>query len=110
PPAPIRRGGPAPCAWPARTGARSSHARSPGQGTWGGHSRKTRPGGRDGGKIGERPAAASDRGRSPRSRGMGMHDLVIRGGTVVDGTGAAAITADVAVEGGVITEVGSVEG
>ena len=29
-----------------------------------------------------------------------MHDLVIRGGTVVDGTGAAARTADVAVDGG----------
>jgi N-acyl-D-aspartate/D-glutamate deacylase len=28
-----------------------------------------------------------------------MHDLVIRGGTVVDGTGAAARVADVAVDG-----------
>ena len=35
-----------------------------------------------------------------------MHELVIRGGTVVDGTGAAAISADVAVDGGRITEVG----
>jgi len=34
--------------------------------------------------------------------------LVIRGGTVVDGTGAAPRTADVAVEDGVITEVGRV--
>jgi N-acyl-D-aspartate/D-glutamate deacylase len=38
-----------------------------------------------------------------------MHELVIRGGTVVDGTGAPAATADVAVDGGRITEVGRVE-
>ena len=37
-----------------------------------------------------------------------MHRLVIRGGTVVDGTGAAPRTADVAVEDGVITEVGRI--
>ena len=37
---------------------------------------------------------------------MSKHDLVIRGGTVVDGTGAPARTADVAVNDGVITEVG----
>jgi N-acyl-D-aspartate/D-glutamate deacylase len=35
-----------------------------------------------------------------------MHDLVIRGGTVVDGTGAAARTADVAVDGDRIVAVG----
>jgi|GEM_PF-2639056 len=39
-----------------------------------------------------------------------MHDLVIRGGTVVGGTGAPARTADVAVTDGVITEVGRVAG
>ena len=39
-----------------------------------------------------------------------MHDLVIRGGRVVDGTGAPARTADVAVDGGRITAVGRVEG
>ncbi len=35
-----------------------------------------------------------------------MHDLVIRNGTVVDGTGEPARVADVAVDGGVITAVG----
>ena len=39
-----------------------------------------------------------------------MHDLVIRGGTVVDGTGSPARTADVAISDGVITEVGRVDG
>ena len=39
-----------------------------------------------------------------------MHDLVIRGGTVVDGTGAPARTADVTVEDGHITGVGSFAG
>jgi N-acyl-D-aspartate/D-glutamate deacylase len=38
------------------------------------------------------------------------HDLVIRGGTVVDGTGAAPRTADVAISHGVVTEVGRVDG
>jgi N-acyl-D-amino-acid deacylase len=36
-----------------------------------------------------------------------MHDLVIRGGTVIDGTGAAARVADVTVDRGRITGVGS---
>jgi N-acyl-D-amino-acid deacylase len=39
-----------------------------------------------------------------------MHDLVIRGGNVVDGTGRAPRTADVAVSEGVITHVGRVDG
>jgi adenine deaminase len=38
-----------------------------------------------------------------------MHDLVIRGGTVADGTGAAARRADLAVDDGVIVAVGAVE-
>jgi N-acyl-D-aspartate/D-glutamate deacylase len=38
------------------------------------------------------------------------HDLVIRGGTVVDGTGTPPRTADVAISGGVVTEVGRVDG
>jgi N-acyl-D-aspartate/D-glutamate deacylase len=39
-----------------------------------------------------------------------VHDLIVRGGTVVDGTGAPARTADVAVTDGVIVEVGRVTG
>ena len=39
-----------------------------------------------------------------------MHDLVIRAGSVVDGTGRPARTADVAITDGRITEVGRVEG
>jgi N-acyl-D-amino-acid deacylase len=35
-----------------------------------------------------------------------MHDLVIRGGSVVDGTGGATRTADVAIDAGMIVEVG----
>lgn len=37
-----------------------------------------------------------------------MHDLVIRGGTIVDGTGGKAFTGDVAIDGGVITAVGTI--
>ncbi|OAI40086.1 amidohydrolase [bacterium SCGC AG-212-C10] len=37
-----------------------------------------------------------------------MHDLVIRGGTIVDGTGAPRFTGDVAIDGGTITAVGKV--
>ena len=38
-----------------------------------------------------------------------MHDLVIRGGSVVDGTGAPARTADIAVDDGRITAVGALD-
>ena len=37
-----------------------------------------------------------------------MHDLVIRGGLVVDGTGGAPRMADIAIDSGVITAVGTV--
>src|SRR5437867_11844978 len=37
------------------------------------------------------------------------HDLVIRGGTVVDGTGAPPRTADVAVDDGVVVEVAHID-
>ena len=39
-----------------------------------------------------------------------MHDLVIRGGVIVDGTGAAKYTGDVAIDNGVITSVGGKAG
>ncbi len=39
-----------------------------------------------------------------------MYDLLIKGGTVVDGTGAPATTADVAVQGDVIAAVGALGG
>ena len=41
---------------------------------------------------------------------MPAHDLVIRSGNVVDGSGGPARTADIAIDGGVITEVGAVSG
>jgi N-acyl-D-aspartate/D-glutamate deacylase len=41
---------------------------------------------------------------------MTTHDLLIRGGTVVDGSGAAPYSADVAVTDGRITAVGKVDG
>lgn len=37
-----------------------------------------------------------------------MHDLVIRGGLVVDGTGAKGRVADIAIDNGLVTEVGTV--
>jgi len=39
-----------------------------------------------------------------------MHDLVIRGGKIVDGSGSDAVEGDVAISDGKITEVGSVSG
>jgi N-acyl-D-amino-acid deacylase len=39
-----------------------------------------------------------------------MHDLVVRGGTVVDGTGVAPRSADIAIDDGRIVAVGQVDG
>ena len=39
-----------------------------------------------------------------------MFDTIIRGGTVIDGTGASGFTADVAIKDGVIAELGRVRG
>ena len=40
----------------------------------------------------------------------GYHDIVIRGATVIDGSGAAGYLADVAVSGGRIADVGELSG
>ena len=39
-----------------------------------------------------------------------MHDIVIRGGTIVDGTGKPAFGGDVAIDGGRIAAVGGKQG
>ena len=39
-----------------------------------------------------------------------MHDLVIRGGTIVDGSGAPSFTGDVAIQDGRIAEIGRITG
>jgi N-acyl-D-aspartate/D-glutamate deacylase len=39
-----------------------------------------------------------------------MHDLIIRGGTIVDGTGGAPFVGDIAIDGDRIVEVGQVSG
>ena len=60
-----------------------------------------------------RSASSSDRHRGDHGssyRSLRDHDLIIRGGTVIDGTGSPARTADVAISGGTITDVGQVDG
>src|SRR5262249_10839316 len=55
-----------------------------------------------------------NRSARPRRRGpmreVGMHDIVIRGGTIVDGTGKAAFSGDVAIAEGRIAGVGGKQG
>ncbi|MDZ4825210.1 MAG: amidohydrolase family protein [Actinomycetota bacterium] len=41
---------------------------------------------------------------------MRTHELIIKGGEVIDGTGAPALRADIAIDGGVISQVGTVDG
>ena len=48
--------------------------------------------------------------RDGSNQGGTMHDLVIRNGTLVDGTGAPAQPADVAVDGDRVVAVGTVDG
>src|SRR3954464_5624746 len=46
----------------------------------------------------------------PRLEERTMHDIVIRGGTIIDGTGKAAFSGDVAIAEGRITGVGGKQG
>ncbi len=39
-----------------------------------------------------------------------MHDLIIRGGTIIDGSGRAPVVGDVAIDGRIVTAVGQVDG
>lgn len=41
---------------------------------------------------------------------MAQYDLIIRGGTIVDGSGAERFTGDVAIKGGIIAGVGTIRG
>jgi N-acyl-D-aspartate/D-glutamate deacylase len=53
------------------------------------------------------PATADD---NERGHSNVNHDLIVSGGTVIDGTGAAGIRADVAVDGGRISRIGDLAG
>src|SRR5215211_3064326 len=46
----------------------------------------------------------------PRCPGRHMYDIVIRNGTVIDGSGVPGFSADVGIRGGRIVAVGAVEG
>src|ERR1700722_4567487 len=54
--------------------------------------------------------AGGERAAGWRETMVPVHDLIITGGTLVDGTGTAARPADIAVDSGRITEVGTVQG
>src|SRR3954469_19909175 len=56
------------------------------------------------------PSIASVMVSATSAYGIRMNDLVIRAGTVIDGTGSPGRTADVAINDGVVTEVGKVDG
>jgi N-acyl-D-amino-acid deacylase len=47
---------------------------------------------------------------SESKEGLVAHDLIIRHGTVIDGTGAAGVVADVAIDGDRITAIGDLSG
>ena len=39
-----------------------------------------------------------------------QHDLIIKNGNMIDGTGSDSFSADIAVKDGIITEIGQIEG
>src|SRR5690348_12927471 len=59
----------------------------------------------------DRKKQVSSAGSTAATAGeAGMHDIVIRGGTIIDGTGKAAFSGDVAIAGGKIAAVGGKQG
>src|SRR5215471_18732915 len=59
--------------------------------------------------AGRKIGSARPRRREPM-REVGMHDIVVRGGTIMDGTGKAAFSGDVAIAEGRIMGVGGKQG
>ena len=39
-----------------------------------------------------------------------QHDLIIKNGNVIDGTGSDSFSADIAIKDGIITEIGQIDG
>src|SRR5206468_1903907 len=60
--------------------------------------------------AGHHPATAATVGTIPIRRLGVDYELLIRGGTIVDGTGACGVRGDVAIAGGRIAAVGCVDG
>jgi N-acyl-D-aspartate/D-glutamate deacylase len=57
-----------------------------------------------------RAAGRDHPARAAKEETDAMHDIVIRGGSIVDGTGAEPHVGDLAIDGGVITAVGGTAG
>ena len=55
-------------------------------------------------------AAGSMRGNSPHRAAVPEYDLIITGGTVIDGSGSPGFPADVAIKGDRIVKVGQMAG
>jgi N-acyl-D-aspartate/D-glutamate deacylase len=60
--------------------------------------------------IARHPASRSTEHHASTSQETAMHDIVIRGGTIVDGTGKPAFTGDLAIDGDRIAQVGGTAG
>ena len=39
-----------------------------------------------------------------------QHDLIIKNGNVIDGTGSDSFSADISIKDGIITEIGQIDG